>query len=138
MEIDPYEFYYIRPAYTIHDFDNDFIHIPYQRTVTAYRDTTEFFFPDVKVNIRIINEDSERFNAGSTGFVANSFTINFEKSHIDLDKYILLADKVTSQLPVSYRIYVNDVVDPNVVISVEAEYIVLKMSLTNSICLSCM
>ena len=37
------------------------------------------------------------------------FIINLQKSHIDLDKYILLADKVTSQLPVSYMLSIKNV-----------------------------
>ena len=59
---DPFEFYYIRPAFYIDDIDNNFVNMPITRTVTAYRDTTEFFFPDIKVNIHIINEDSDKFN----------------------------------------------------------------------------
>ena len=87
--------------------------MPISRTVTAYRDTTEFFFPDITVFINVINENSLQFIPGSTGYASNNFTINFKKSHIDLDKYILLADKYTSQLPVSYLLFVENVKDPN-------------------------
>ena len=126
VQIDPYEFYYIRPAFIDDDIDNNFVNMPITRTVTAYRDTTEFFFPNIQVNINITNEDSFVFQPGTTGFTVNSFRINLQKSHIDFNKYILLADKRTSQLPVSYLVFVENVKDPNVIIYGEAEYIVLK------------
>ena len=126
IKIDEYEFYYIRPAFYIEDIDNNFVNMPISRTVTAYRDTTEFFFPYIKIYIYIINKSSVQFVPGKAGFVESSFKINLQKSHIDFDKYILLGDKITTQLPISYLLSIKNVTDPNVIITGKAEYIVLK------------
>lgn len=119
-------FYYIRPAYTIDDIDNDFINLPAIRNVPAFRDTTYFFFPYYKLFIAITNDPGLTFNNTVRGFVESSHSFNLSKAYSSTNIYILLADKQTSLLPVSYILYVNGVTDTRSFIAGTAEYIVLK------------
>ena len=119
-------YYYINPAFQNRDISNDFKSVPDERTVTAFRDTTDFFFPTHKMFIEITNTDDPVFSSIEDGYAINNFSFNLQKSHLDFDKYILLADKETSQLPVSYRIFTAYYTDRHAEIIGEAEYIVLK------------
>ena len=58
--------------------------------------------------------------------MTNSIPFNLAKSRLEINKYILLADKITSQLPVSYKLFVSGMNDNNVQITGDAEYVVLK------------
>ena len=58
--------------------------------------------------------------------MTNAIPFNLAKSRLEINKYILLADKITSQLPVSYKLFVKGVNDNNVQITGDVEYVVLK------------
>lgn len=121
-----YSMYYIRPSFHETDILNDFKNIPNERTVTAFKDTTDFFFPEHTITLEISNTYNPTFTNADNGYTVNTITYNLQTSHIEMDKYILLADKETSTLPVSYRMFVDVAIDTDVSITGEAEYIVLK------------
>lgn len=118
----PETFYYIRPGF----HETNLVDLPKERIVTAYRDTTDFFFPTHKIKVEISNTHQPRFVDGELGYKTNAIPFNLQKSHIEFDKYILLADKETTRLRVNWRLTVDQYIDNNSVITGEAEYIVLK------------
>ena len=121
-----YHMFYIRPSFHERDIENDFRNVPNERIVTAFKDTTDFFFPTHTLTIEISNSLNPKFTATDVGFCSNTISYNCAKSCIEMDKYILLADKESSALPVSYRIYADVAQDGDASITGEAEYIVLK------------
>ena len=131
-------YYKILPVYTLDVLLADkTIDTSYAYTV---KDITEFIHPRWKINLVISNESDPKFNVGDNGYVSNSFIIDTSKSHIALDKYILLSDLITSDKPVSYRItvpismncsFLNDVS-----IELDGEYIILKDTFEQFNCFS--
>ena len=125
IEGDPETLYYIRPGFHETDALNDFVNVPNERIVTAYRDTTEFFFPTHTIKLETASGRKAEFVEDELFYTTNNIPYNLQKSHIELNKYILLADKQTSTFHLSWRLTVDQYRDSKSVITGEAEYIEL-------------
>lgn len=119
-------FYYIRPVFYNKDFINNFEQLPAERTVTAYRDTTEFFFPTKHITITITHGPAIDFAPGEQPHAVTELPFNLQKSEIPVNKYILLANKDRTVAEINFRLLVGDNVDPTSVMTGEAEIIVLR------------
>ena len=121
---DSENFYYVRPINT--DSENNTSLVP------AFRDTTEFFFPRFHIDVSISNDKDPKFAVGDEGFVAASIPFDLKQSYLNVNSYLLLANKITSVLPVSYRMTINISnalkIITDMSVKCEGEYIVLRDS----------
>lgn len=118
----PENFYFIRPY-------RDKV-IGDTKLIPAFRDTTEFFYPRFTIDVVISNEASPKFTNQDKGYKTATIPFDLRQSFLEVNSYLLIADKITSELPVSYKMSINisqslkTLKDMNV--AIDAEYIVLK------------